>query len=1537
MIENIVANTNYYYKIEAVSTNVDNQIEHVEVLTDTLTESGINPAEIPDRTGNKDYLAYYEYSTPTGNGTIENSSGNLSYTQEDATLPTNHLDFDVTRYYNSQNTAKGMFGIGWTDSLHKEIIRGTNGTICMVDSDGAGYVFTNQSGEYRCKQNSEYTVTDTVGTILGDEYCYTLKTKDGIFYHFNQHGQMIYKGEPNGTYLYYSYGDDGRLAEVSSETGKKITFTYYATGVVKAIQLPDETILSYNYFNGQINKMQHSSSDGSQSIFYIYTYNGNKLIGVTDAEGHNYEFTYSGTKASKVTYPNGESYTLTYNTNKTSVSKKNEDEVTLYSTSAEYDSQTGKILKETDADGNVTNYTYSYAANPYLVTGTSTQSEYEVIENGKIVIKQKTETTSTSYNADENVEEEVAEDGTVTTYTYPTESQATEWTKDQPTEIVSTLDETLISSEEIIYDELGNVTNEVNKTDENNLYETSTIYDENGNIETTITLENDVQTQKSDYTYDEEGNILSESSISGDMENSDSNSYDIMGRVLKSIDKTVDGDTKYTEYTYDYLGRVIQTSDTVEGVTQNSFTIYDDNGTVLSETDASGITTTYEYDSINRLVKRTVTKGSSTVHVTSYSYGNVTIQEMAGTRTVTNAYIEENFYPNGDVQSTIYYDKNGQVVREEADGIYTDYTYDLSGNQICAYTNGVQSPASAGKRVVTLYDENGRQTHTVINPTISGGEALIGSETIVTSQEYDDQGNVVKETDAKGVSTAYEYDDSSRVTKVTEAFGTDAAISVTAQYSVEDDASGDENCKQNTITITDALGNQSIDVLDASGLTKQTIDYGDNAGESIINSYEYNENGNQTKVTYGNGSYRVDVYDNSGVLTESNSYDVTDTQTLQTEYTYVELFRQISMVDKKLVNGTLTPYRYTYTDYDELGRVAWVSEVSSQSTPSATVIDNHKIHYVYDTEDKIQEIQYALVDTGEVESLHFEYNSYRWLTAVKAKIKGSEGKKLLRSYTYDNCGKVSVINEYPNFATGGTTCITKTYSYDVFDRVISMIYKKGTVVLEEYTYQYDKNDHIIQKTEKNLTSQAEADRTHVTKTYTYDVLGQLIQTEITDHRSNNAEQTISYTYDKVGNRTKQVDGNEETVYTYNGLNQLLTAVTEKNDVIQNNRAYTYDDSGNQIQETDSVTGITITNQYDTENRLIKVSNSTANGTVVQENVYNGNGQRIQKKEGSDVTNYFYQDGVVSYTTGTDTEEKDIQNLLGLEGNVIAAEINELVNSVTEVQYFLYNKDIQGSTSSILDELGNGKLSYEYDDFGETEIHGTSNLDNEICYTGSIYDESIGHYYLNARYYNPANGRFLSQDTYRGEVENPYTLHLYTYCKNDPVNYVDPSGHARKKKGKYDLGSFMYGWFVEASIDSKGIRKQLQSKNIITKGKGIKKFINYVKTNGKYDIKNTKEYKDIRKYAKKHNKNIYFRKRKMRKDDPGNIIFGFFAGSCGFSLQFSQMGAGIYQIISGTSKLEYVMSYGDDPRDSEMIKWGHNIYKKEKNNFVVVKV
>jgi RHS repeat-associated protein len=62
------------------------------------------------------------------------------------------------------------------------------------------------------------------------------------------------------------------------------------------------------------------------------------------------------------------------------------------------------------------------------------------------------------------------------------------------------------------------------------------------------------------------------------------------------------------------------------------------------------------------------------------------------------------------------------------------------------------------------------------------------------------------------------------------------------------------------------------------------------------------------------------------------------------------------------------------------------------------------------------------------------------------------------------------------------------------------------------------------------------------------------------------------------------------------------------------------------------------------------------------------------------------------------------------------------------------------------------------------------------FTGEPQDMSSGLTYLRARYYHPALGRFLTQDSLIPDVTNGQALNAYTYVYNDPINLVDPSGN-----------------------------------------------------------------------------------------------------------------------------------------------------------------
>ena len=107
-------------------------------------------------------------------------------------------------------------------------------------------------------------------------------------------------------------------------------------------------------------------------------------------------------------------------------------------------------------------------------------------------------------------------------------------------------------------------------------------------------------------------------------------------------------------------------------------------------------------------------------------------------------------------------------------------------------------------------------------------------------------------------------------------------------------------------------------------------------------------------------------------------------------------------------------------------------------------------------------------------------------------------------------------------------------------------------------------------------------------------------------------------------------------------------------------------------------------------------------------------------------------------------------------------------------------------AALTDPLGNIRGEQDYDEFGNPrEVpdyehkrlgYDWDDEDSRFTYTGELWDDGEEILYLRARHYMPQIGRFLTRDSYDGDLTNPLTRHKYAYVANNPINNLDPSGN-----------------------------------------------------------------------------------------------------------------------------------------------------------------
>ena len=212
--------------------------------------------------------------------------------------------------------------------------------------------------------------------------------------------------------------------------------------------------------------------------------------------------------------------------------------------------------------------------------------------------------------------------------------------------------------------------------------------------------------------------------------------------------------------------------------------------------------------------------------------------------------------------------------------------------------------------------------------------------------------------------------------------------------------------------------------------------------------------------------------------------------------------------------------------------------------------------------------------------------------------------------------------------------------------------------------------------------------------------------------------------------------------------------------------YEYDLNGNTVRMTSpSKSALYV---YNAENRLIRATVQSGNNVSVEEYRYDYAGNRIAKSSEGEYTKYLLDiNGELTYVLA----EMNFDNT----EKCYYTRGDELISQERDGKKSYYVYDGHGSVRALADESGKVTDKYVYDAFGNL-ISSVGSTKNDFLFAGEQFNPVTGLYYLRARYMDTSTGRFISQDTYQGDINDPVSLHKYLYANANPVTYSDPSGY-----------------------------------------------------------------------------------------------------------------------------------------------------------------
>ena len=420
--------------------------------------------------------------------------------------------------------------------------------------------------------------------------------------------------------------------------------------------------------------------------------------------------------------------------------------------------------------------------------------------------------------------------------------------------------------------------------------------------------------------------------------------------------------------------------------------------------------------------------------------------------------------------------------------------------------------------------------------------------------------------------------------------------------------------------------------------------------------------------------------------------------------------------------------------------------------------------YVYDHAERLQEVRHKLNENSEVK---LAINTYDKLGRLKTKTHhGTSGHKLTYEYNIRNWltqinGRLFEQNLYYNTGSG-----SQCYNGNIG----SMTWKSGEDGIRGYKFTYDN----MSRMRNAIYGEGTSITPPTGKNFSENVIGYDYNGNITGLQR----------YGKVSGSTYGKIDDLSITYVGNQLNNVTDAATDPlyngafNFVDGNKTSiqeYKYDSNGNLEQDYNKKIAKI---QYNSLNLPSALQFANGNST---DYLYGADGMKRRVTHKTAIANISVPMGQIKELASSQisqTNTTDYCNNVIYENGVLSMILTEegyVTLSGDAPIYHYYLKDHQGNNRVVINQASTVEQINHYYPFGGLfEVNTTTSGIQSYKYNGKELDRihGVDWYDYEARMYDGALGRFTTVDPL---TEKYYSTNLYAYCKNNPINRIDPDG------------------------------------------------------------------------------------------------------------------------------------------------------------------